>query len=240
MKHLVAQKISHTLAQRLERAILERRYKPGEALPPERVLAEQLGVSRATLREAIAQLAERGLVTRRQGAGTFVCEQLDERMADPWAELLRRHPLVQGDLLEFRETLEARAAELAALRATPEDRQLLQQRCEAVISAYLTPDRAAQVQADVAFHRAIADATRNPVFSYLNASLMKMLQEHVQISIADLPHESVHARELVRQHRALLEAILRRDPARARRAALAHIAYVKLRLNEQLLLQQRS
>lgn len=239
MKHLVAQKMSHALAQRLERAILERQHPPGEALPPERVLAAQFGVSRATLREAIAQLAERGLVIRRQGAGTFVSEQLDERMVDPWAEMLRRHPLVQGDLLEFREMLEAHAAELAALRATPEDRERLQQRCDAMEAAYRTPDRAAQVRADVAFHRAIADATRNPVFSYLSASLMKMLQEHVQISIADLPHDSAQARELVCQHRALLDAILHRNPARARRAALAHIAYVKLRLNEQLRLRQR-
>ncbi|WP_272868037.1 FadR/GntR family transcriptional regulator [Caldimonas tepidiphila] len=239
MKHSIAAKLSDALAQRLERAILERRYKPGEALPPERSFAAQLGVSRATLREAVGQLVERGLLVRRQGAGTFVSGQIDEHMADPWVQMLRRHPLLQGDLLEFREMLEMRSAELAAQRATEEDRALLRERYAAVEQAYATPDRAAQVRADVAFHRAIADATRNPVFSYLIASLMKLLQEHVQISISDLPHDSQQARALTRQHRALLDAILRQDAARARRAAQSHLGFVKLRLNEQLRLRRQ-
>lgn len=234
MKHLISAKFSDTVACDLENAIIERRYKPHEKLPPERALAVKLGVSRATLREAVGKLVERGLLIRRHGAGTFVCEQIDNRMSDPWSDMLRRHPLMQGDLLEFREMLEARMAELAAMRANDDDRVALTRAFEAVDRAYQTPDRRVQVDTDIAFHRTIADATHNPVFSYLNASLAKLLHEHIQISISDLAHDSEASRTLTIQHRALFDAILTQDPGRARRAAITHIGFVKLRLNEGL------
>jgi GntR family transcriptional repressor for pyruvate dehydrogenase complex len=234
MKHLITERIAETLARNLEDLIVESAYKPGERLPSERELAVRLGVSRATLREAVGKLVERGLLIRRQGAGTYVCEQIDDRMSDPWTEMLRRHPLMQGDLLEFREMLEARMAELAAVRANEQDRSMLTNRFEAVALAYREPNRPAQINADIAFHRAIADATHNPVFSLLNACLTKLLHEHIQISISDLPHDSDASRTLTVQHQALFDAILKQDPVKARRAATAHIGFVKVRLNHGL------
>ncbi|MFM2346664.1 MAG: hypothetical protein RL654_1417 [Pseudomonadota bacterium] len=229
MKHALAARLPDQLASRLERAILAGEHRPGERLPPERAWAAQLGVSRAALREALGQLAERGLVIRRHGAGTFVSDQPDARRADAWTQLLQRQPLMQADLLEFRDMLEARCAELAAERADETDRARLATCHAAVAAAYAGCDRPAQVRADVAFHRAIADATRNPVFSYLVATLLALLHEHVHISIADLAPDSDEARALAAQHAALWRHIEARDPAGAAQAARRHIEFVRQR-----------
>lgn len=229
MKHRLNDRLPDQLARRLERAIVTRELRPGQRLPAERVWAAELGVSRGALREALRLLAERGLVQQRHGAGSFVAERPDERRADPWTQLLQRQPLMQADLLEFRAMLEIRSAELAAERADAADLARLAERHAAVAAAYAGADRAEQVRADVAFHRAIADATRNPVFSYLVATLLELLHEHVQLSIADLAPDSAEAHDLAAQHAALWQALRDHDPAAAAAAARRHIGYVQQR-----------
>ncbi len=229
MKHHLHPRLPDQLAQQLERAIVQRTFLPGQRLPPERVWAAQLGASRATLREALRLLAERGLVVQRHGAGTFVAERPDARQGDAWAQLLQRQPLMQADWLEFREMLEIRCAELAAQRATPEDLARLAQTHAEVDAAYAANERQAQVRADVAFHRALADATRNPVFSQLVATLLALLHEHVLLSIADLAPNSEEAQALRQQHTALWQAVAARDAPAAAQAARQHIAYVRQR-----------
>ena len=195
IRHRIDAKLPEQLALKLEKAILAQQYRPGQKLPAERIWAAELGVSRAALREALGMLSERGLLQRRHGAGSFVSERPDERRADPWKQMLQRQPLMQTDLLEFREMLEIRCAELAAQRAEPADLSRLAACHEEVTAAYSSADRSRQVQADVAFHRAIADATRNPVFTHLVGSLLELLHEHVLISIASLEAESPNSKD---------------------------------------------
>ncbi len=87
-----ATKLSDIILQQLENMILEGTYAPGEKLPPERELAKQFEVSRPSLREAIQKLEAKGLVTRKQGGGTFVKNQLEEGLTDPLFELISKHP----------------------------------------------------------------------------------------------------------------------------------------------------
>ncbi len=227
IKHRLNAKLPEQLALQLEKAIHAQQHRPGQRLPPERAWALQLGVSRAALREALGLLTERGLLVRRHGAGTWVAERSDERRADPWKQMLQRQPLMQADLLEFREMLEVRCAELAAQRAGPEDIARLTERHDAVQAAYAQEDRGRQVRADVAFHRAVADATRNPVFSYLVASLLEMMHEHVLLSIAQLDPASAASRQLRQQHGALYQRIVAGDAAGAARSARRHIEFVR-------------
>lgn len=234
VKHRLTATLPEQLALRLEKAILAQKHRPGERLPPERAWADTLGVSRAVLREALGALVERGLVVRRHGNGSFVTERPDERRADPWRQMLQRQPLMQTDLLEFREMLEIRCAELAAERAQPADIERLGQRHDAVAAAYEADDRQAQVRADVAFHRAIADATRNPVFSHLVSTLLELLHEHVLISIAELAPASAEARTLRAQHSTLYRRIAAHDVAGASLAARQHIGFVRQSWNLRL------
>lgn len=227
MRHRLDAKLPEQLALKLERAILAQQYRPGERLPAERVWAVTLGVSRAALREALGMLAERGLLERRHGAGTFVTERPDERRADPWKQMLQRQPGMQADLLEFREMLEIRCAELAAARAQPADLERLARCHDEVSAAYASADRARQVRADVAFHRAIAQATCNPVFAHLVGSLLELLHEHVLISLAGLQPESADVRRLRHQHTQLFERIVAQDVRGAAATARGHIAFVR-------------
>lgn len=227
VKHSLNAKLPEQLALKIEKAILAGKHHPGERLPPERTWTEQLGVSRAVLREALGALVERGLVQRRHGAGTFVSEHPDERRADPWTQMLQRQPLMQNDLLEFREMLEIRCAELAAVRADATDIARLAERLAAVDAAYLAGDRQAQVRSDVAFHRAIAEAAHNPVFSYLVSTFLGLLHEHVLISIADLLPASAESKKLRTQHAALFRHIAAHDSRAAAQAAQLHIEFVR-------------
>jgi len=221
---------SDQIARTLERAIMAREFEG--RLPAERELARRFGVSRSTLREGVTLLVARGLLTRRQGAGTFINDQTDQRMAEIWSDMAQRHPRLQEDLIEFRSMIECRSAELAALRHDADDRERLLRAGEAVDAAYSGNDRGAQIASDVGFHRAIADATHNPVFSYLMASLLKLLHEHVQLSIAGLEPNSDVAVQLRKQHRDVIDAILAREAIGAARATERHIEFVRVCLND--------
>lgn len=229
MKHHLSARLPDQLAQQLERAIVQRQYLPGQRLPAERPWALALGVSRPALREALRLLAERGWVVQRHGAGNFVTDQPDRHRADLWAQLLHRQPFLQADWLEFREMLEIRCAELAAQRAQGDELARLAAAHAQVDAAYAGANRQAQVQADVAFHRALADASGNPVFGHLVASLLALLHEHVLLSIADLAPNSDQAQALRQQHQRLWQAVAAGDSTAAAEAARAHIGYVKQR-----------
>ena len=131
-------RISDAIAATLERRILEGSLKPGDRLPPERELAVDLGVSRPSLREAIQKLASKGMVTSRQGGGTYVTDALESSFSDPWQDMMGKHPNLREDMLEFRRMLEGQAAECAAERTNDADLQRLEQRFNALMSAFET------------------------------------------------------------------------------------------------------
>ncbi len=220
-----------TVVEYLQRGIRENKFKVGKALPSERELSMHIGVSRASLREGISLLVSKGVLTRQHGIGTFVSAAKDQRMAEIWTDMVDRHPLIQADLIEFREMLESRTAELAAERGTKADKERLIQLGQDVDVAYCGSDRQQQVKADVALHQAIAEATHNPVFSYLIDSLLKVLHEHVQLSIAGLSPKSETSTQLRKQHHEIIAAIVAGDSARAGSASRQHIEFVRTRLN---------
>ena len=123
--HIQQRRLSDDIVERLETMILEGVLQAGERLPAERKLAEQFGVSRPSLREAIQKLVAKGLLISRQGGGNYVCKEVGATFSDPLLALLAEKPDAQKDLLEFRHTLEGACAYYAALRATPSDHERL-------------------------------------------------------------------------------------------------------------------
>lgn len=221
-------RMSETVAADLETRILEGSLKPGDRLPAERELALELGVSRPTLREAIQKLAAKGLLQTRHGGGTTVTDRMDAHFADPWQEMLKGHPSLQGDLLEFRHMLESQAARLAAERATDADLERLDVAYAVLVRHFADEeDLDGCTDADVAFHQAIAEAAHNVLIGHLTASLMRLIRGHVSSNLGHLHGRPRRWKELQSQHQAIWQAIHERKPGRAAEAAGDHVEFVR-------------
>lgn len=148
------------LAEQAAEALLDRiragEWALGQKLPGETTLAPQLGVGRSTIREAIRQLAGRGVLATRQGAGVFVTA-LDQ--PEDWERIVRRADIVA--VIEARIAIEVEAAALAAERRTPADLQALRRALRA--RAAHRSDLEQHVDADTAVHRGIVAASHNPI-----------------------------------------------------------------------------
>jgi len=189
----------------------------GSALPPERELAERMGVSRSTLREAIAALRTAGMVrtTRGRGGGTVV----DFRPPAPGTETTpatgeRREQLL--DSLVFRRIVEPGAAGIAASRTLSATERML------LTTTLAEVDRAADSgshrQADSRLHLAIASVTGSP----MTVAAVTEVQAGLHEMLRAIPVLEVNIEHSTRQHRAIVTAILGGEPARARRAMEQH------------------
>lgn len=228
---LQQRRLSDDIVERIETLILEGSLRPGERLPAERALAEDFGVSRPSLREAIQKLVARGLLISRHGGGTFVSDSLGSSFRDPMLELLENNPEAQRDLIEFRHTLEGACAYYAALRATDLDRQRLKAAFERVQDCYLQQGRVSRSEegrTDALFHLAIAEASHNAVLLHTIRSLFDLLEHNVVTNIGGmLPLGSVVRDRLLAQHEALYRAIVDGRADDARRKASEHLNYVQ-------------
>ena len=228
---IAVQRLSDTIAHELERRILEGALKPGDRLQPERELAVELDVSRPSLREAIQKLVSKGLLHSRQGGGTWVTDRLDAGFTDPWGEMLRQHPNLQADLLEFRGMLESEAAALAARRATDADLARIGEAYAKVEALFAEGPSATvfeeQVKADLAFHQVIAEAAHNVMFGHLTASLFRVTHENIDLNLRHLRRLDNDWLELRDQHAAIWNAVKSRNPQAAQAAVRRHIAFVE-------------
>ena len=222
------QRLSDTIARQLETMILEGVLKPGERLPAERDLAQQLAVSRPSLREALQKLDNAGLLESRHGGGTFVRNAIASTLTEPLVEVLARHPQAALDFIALRSTLEGMSAADAARRGTAEDRAMLTARFEAMVAVHETPERAgtAEDEADADFHLAIAEASHNIMLLQVMRGLLEMIRKDVVFNRAQVYAEPGARQTLLDQHRAIYDAIMARDPDGAQTAAQAHMAHV--------------
>jgi GntR family transcriptional repressor for pyruvate dehydrogenase complex len=204
------------IAERLRDLIAESRLEPGDRLPSERELARQLGVSRTSVRQALASLRSLGLVDVRHGDGAYLMRSADEVVPTLTVEVLHveaDHPMVW----EAREAIEVHAARLAASRRTSVDLLALNTAVEDMAAAISAGDDG--TEGDSAFHRAIVLAAHNPLLEQLFASLQEAIDRTsaASLSISGRPPESLRA------HRAVLEAIGDRDAERAASEMTSHL-----------------
>ena len=234
-----ATRLADTIAAELEKRMLEGSLKPGDRLPAERTLALDMGVSRPCLREAMQKLVSKGLLTTRHGGGTHVTDRLEAHFVDPWQDMLKDHPLLHRDLLEFRQMLESQAAALAADRATDADLARLDAVHAALEASYSGDDLAVCIDADVAFHQAIAEAAHNVLIGHLTASLMRVLHGHVAGNLEHLHARPQRWNQLRAQHEAIWQAIRERNPEEAAQAARSHVEFVRQNIDDSALAEQR-
>lgn len=206
------------VVQGLRGRILSGSLPPGMALPPERELAGQLAVSRATLREGLSILAQMGLLTiqRGRGGGAVVTAPPAATVSASIALLFQTRAVTAGQLCEFRRALEVEAAQLAAARRSEREVEDI----AAALDTYETSgsDAAAQNLHGRAFHYAVARASGNPLLAETMTSLNDAFAEcfHLQHAAPD-PARLIH--EL---HWPIFDAIRRQDEVDARWAMLTH------------------
>lgn len=219
----MAQRSIADQAQRaMEMHLIDGSWAAGMRLPAERELAATLGVSRGSLREAVARLKARGMLESRPGSGVFVSDRLQASIASPWQQLLAEHPDLRWDTLEFRRELEVAAARFAALRATEADLTKIGAAFERLCAAYDSGDRRAERGADADFHEAIAEASHNSMFRHLHAGIVRMLREHISLNLTGMSDVTAQLRQ---QHQAIWDAIRLGQSEQARAAMLLHINF---------------
>src|ERR671921_1247462 len=168
-------KLYEEVAARIRDLIAGGELRPGEALPSERKLAEQLKVGRAVIREAIRQLEVSGLVESRHGGGNYVREVTVEHLVAPIASVLNGMGPLREELMDARVFFEPQIARAAAARATPEDLRLLED------AIRRQEERAANGQSgaeeDAEFHDLLARATHNTVVERVMGVLDSLLED---------------------------------------------------------------
>ncbi|QEU90092.1 FadR/GntR family transcriptional regulator [Streptomyces kanamyceticus] len=211
----------------MESLISDGEWQVGEKIPAEPLLVEQLAVGRNTVREAVRALVHTGMLEPRQGDGTYV------RASSDFGAAVQRRLRRAGALeaYEVRASLERDAARHAAARRTEDDLATLRAALVERDRAWRSGDIAAFIDADVAFHRTVADAAHNSVLADLYGHLSDALRETLQSVVAAPVPDSV--RHQLDAHEAIVDAIEARDPEAAEAAVLAHLAEGMAALRDQ-------
>jgi GntR family transcriptional repressor for pyruvate dehydrogenase complex len=221
------ERVSDTVVKQIERLILRGILRPGERLPSERTLSERMGVSRPSLRDAIADLEGRGLLATRAGSGIFVADVLGSAFSEPLIALFSSHQEALFDYLAFRRDLEGLASERAANMASDTDLKVISAIFGKMEAAHNKRNPAEEAALDAEFHMAIVEASHNVFMLHMMRSMFEMLRAGVFYNRKIMFKMRTTRVALLDQHRAIHDAILARDPKAARQAVEHHLEYVE-------------
>jgi GntR family transcriptional repressor for pyruvate dehydrogenase complex len=233
----VRSRLYEQIVQQIEESILKGTLKTGDQLPAERELAQQFGVSRTAVREAIKSLSEKGLVEAYSGRGTFITNGTSHAIRQSLDLMMKMGQLAgTSHLAEVRDILEPEIAALAADRA--EEQHLVSMRDAIALMDRSLEDPAAFIEADLDFHLALAEAAANPLILSLLDSIVALLREQ-RIRVFNVAGGPQRGQS---HHKCILEAIERRNPEKARDEMRAHLVQVRedSRVSSESLPQARS
>ncbi|MBW0100890.1 FadR/GntR family transcriptional regulator [Pseudonocardia sp. KRD291] len=212
-------KVADSVAEQLESMIGRGDFSPGDKLPPERVLAEQFGVGRSSMREAIRIVEANGMLRTDHGIGVFVVSKT--RRTPDLSHLLVLNEYTVPELFEARITLERDAAGFAAQRIAPEGADTLHNIITAMADTGLSDEAFVALDADL--HRTITKMTNNPLLLTLHSSIEPLFVDY-SLQVIGLPgrRETAH-----KGHCAIVDAVAGKRVREARTAAVKHIRDVE-------------
>ena len=206
---LKREKLYRQVADLLQGSIMSGELNAGDRLPSERDLAEQLGVSRTVIRDALRLLEERGLITTSIGDGTYISESI--RLYVKQKQTSYRH------LAQVRHMIEVETTGLAARNATPEDIEKIEETVRELEQNISHVEDF--VRADIRFHSLLAEASQNPLLPMLLVPISEPLHD-LSSRASSLPGAQQDA---LRHHRNILSCIKKHDVQAARRAMRDHL-----------------
>ena len=231
-RRIQPEKLSYSVIRQIELLLLRGILRPGERLPSERELAEKLGVSRPSLRDALAELQERGLLTTRAGAGVYVAELLDSAFSESLVQLFATHDEALFDYISFRRDLEGMAAERAARFGSDMDLQVIDTIYRKMEAAHQKRDPTEEARLDAEFHMSIVEASHNIIMLHMMRAMFNLLHQGVFYNRQMIFQQRGTRDDLLAQHKAINAALQARDPITARRAAHTHLDFVEQMMSD--------
>ncbi|WP_431298291.1 FadR/GntR family transcriptional regulator [Tabrizicola sp. BL-A-41-H6] len=228
------EKLSQSVVRQIEQLILRGILRPGERLPSERDMADKLGVSRPSLRDAVADLCARGLLVTRPGAGVFVADVLGSAFSDALIQLFSTHEEAVFDYISFRRDMEGLAAERAARLGSETDLKVIATIFAKMEAAHQKRDPSDEAQLDAEFHMAIIEASHNVIMLHMLRSMFDLLRQGVFYNRQVMFRNRMTRDQLLDQHRAINAALQARDPVAAKAAVTAHLDYVEQSFIDQI------
>ncbi len=208
-------RLSDKIVNQMVTMMREGTLKPGDKLPNEALLAEQFGVSRGILREALTQLQAQGYIRRKPKDGTYIQDDIQSLlMNDSVNELFKK--TTYSDLLDFRETLELKMVERVIERATDEEIE------EIIEGLGIADTEELQHDMDHYFHYKLAQASKNIFFMNFIDTYYDLITEIANRS----NHDQVRRNQIAEEHMAIAKAIEARDKKAAREAVMHHMKMV--------------
>lgn len=232
-QRIETEKLSQSVVRQIELLILQGILRPGERLPSERELSDRMGVSRPSLRDAVAELQGRGLIVSRPGSGIYVAEVLGSAFSDALISLFAAHDEAVADYISFRRDMEGLAAERAARLSSETDLKVIGTVLAKMELAHQKRDATDEARLDAEFHMAIIEASHNVVMLHMMRSMYELLRKGVFYNRQMMFKNRMTRDHLLDQHRAINAGLQARDPVAARAAVERHMDYVQASLSDQ-------
>jgi GntR family transcriptional repressor for pyruvate dehydrogenase complex len=208
--------------------IINGHFKPGDRLPPENILTGSFGVSRVTIRESLKQLQSMGVISIRQGEGTFVNKLTPARIIEPLLPLLRLEMKSLDELFEARICIETGIAQLASRNRTQEDIDRMKALIQPMEDCLQSENYLVYNELDAQFHALIGEAAKNEILFNMYMMLKEIRNKNISITnstIASIVYS-------IYKHKELLDAIERQDVINIASIMRVHLSFAKS-MNEQ-------
>lgn len=217
---IVTKKIYEEIVEQIKDMISRGELEPGQKLPSEREMSESMGVSRASVREALTALEALGILDIRPGEGTFVKQTNISEIFEPLALVLAVERTPGAQLMEVRRVLETESAALAAMRASEANLTKIGENLDKMKNASSIQQA---VEYDLKFHFAIAEATQNTILLRIMNTVADLMHHTFRSDREKLYASPNNGKQILSEHTAIYTAIKNRNPQKARDKMLEHI-----------------
>ena len=219
-----SERLSEKVAEQLRQAISDGKFKVGEKLPSQPDLAELMGVSRPSIREAVKLLELQGMIETVQGGGTVVKNIAAQEIKTPMEALLSSDKEKIMELTDVRALLEVWSAKRAATNRTEDELQRILSLVEGMEKDFETGS--IHYELDAKFHKEIAGATHNTILTHLVGSVFDLIRESIKFHREQMFVSRRDQEKILEHHRMVYDAIRDQDPTRAEAEMYKHLQYV--------------